>query len=115
MNDDMVVNPPQMPVARKSRAVGESDDVVVATVTRLRGNPGAKVILTLLRPSTGESKDYTLTREIINVPTVKDLNGHREFPVDEAKIGYIHLTQFGEHTTDDFESALQKLKKAGEL
>ncbi len=82
-------------------------------VTRLRGNPGAKVILTLLRPSTGESKDYTLTREIINVPTVKDLNGHREFPVDEAKIGYIHLTQFGEHTTDDFESALQKLKKAG--
>ncbi|MBI5383140.1 MAG: S41 family peptidase [Verrucomicrobia bacterium] len=82
-------------------------------VNRLRGEPGTKVTLTILRPSTAMTKEYTLTREIINVPTVKDLNGHREFPLDEHKIGYIHLTQFGEQTTSDFEEALQKLKRQG--
>ena len=82
-------------------------------VTRLRGEPGTKVTMTVLRPSTGEIKDYTLTREVIGVPTVKDINGRREFPLEENKIGYIHLTQFGEQTTSDFEEALQKLKKHG--
>jgi carboxyl-terminal processing protease len=82
-------------------------------VTRLRGEPGSKVTVTVLSPSTGQIKDYTLTREVINVPTVKDLLGHREFPLDENKIGYLHITQFGELTTQDLEEALQKLKGQG--
>lgn len=82
-------------------------------VMRLRGEPGSKVTLTIYRPSTGMTRDYTLTREVIRVPTVKDIEGHREFTVDENKIGYIHIVQFGEQTTSDFEDALQKLKKQG--
>jgi carboxyl-terminal processing protease len=82
-------------------------------VIRLRGQPGTKVTLTILRPSDGQIKDYTLTREIISVPTVKDLQGRREFPLGENKIGYIALTQFGEQTTQDFEEALHKLKQEG--
>lgn len=82
-------------------------------VTRMRGEPGTKVTLTIFRPSTGMTKDYTLTREVINVPTVKDLSGHRQFQLDETKIGYIHLVQFGEQTTSDFEDAIRKLKKQG--
>ena len=82
-------------------------------VTRLRGEAGSKITLTILRPANNSTKDYVLTRENINVPTVKDLAGHREFPVDDHKIGYVHLVQFGEQTGSDLADALQKLKKAG--
>lgn len=82
-------------------------------VRRLRGAPGTKVTITILRPATGQTRDYTLTREIINVPTVKDLNGRREFLLDENKIGYIQVVQFGEQTMSDFAEALQKLKQRG--
>jgi carboxyl-terminal processing protease len=82
-------------------------------VTRLRGEAGTKVTLTVLRPSSGVVKDYTLTREVINVPTVKDLKGHADFPLDDHKIGYVRLIQFGEQTTTDFEGALHKMKKEG--
>jgi carboxyl-terminal processing protease len=82
-------------------------------VRRLRGDPGTKVSLSIYRPGAGLTKSFTLTREVINVPTVKDIHGHREFPVDEHKIGYVHLVQFGEQTTSDFEEALRKLKKEG--
>ncbi len=82
-------------------------------VFRLRGEPGTKVTVTVLRPSNGEVKDYTLTREIINVPTVKDLEGRREFAVNANHIGYIQIGQFGEQTSQDFEEALKKLKQQG--
>jgi carboxyl-terminal processing protease len=76
----------------------------------LRGEPGSQVIVTVQRPSSGEIKDYTLTRAIIKVDTVKDINGRKEFPLGEDKIGYVRLTQFGEKTTDELEVALKKLK-----
>src|SRR5690606_21731126 len=64
-------------------------------VKHLRGEPGTDVTLSILRPSTGQVKDYTLKRSVIKVDTVKDINGRREFPVDGDKIGYVRLTQFG--------------------
>jgi len=41
-------------------------------------------------------KDYKLTRVVINVDMVKDINGQKEFPLGENKIGYVWLTQFGD-------------------
>lgn len=79
-------------------------------VKKLRGKPGTDVMVTIYRPSTGETKDYKLTRAEIKVPTVKDINGKSEFPVDENYIGYIRITQFGEKTSDDLENALKKLE-----
>ncbi|MBA4149890.1 MAG: S41 family peptidase [Verrucomicrobia bacterium] len=79
-------------------------------VKRLRGEPGADVTLTILRPSNSEVKDYKLTRAVIKVDTVKDINGKREFPISENSIGYIKLTQFGEKTSTDLETALKKLE-----
>jgi carboxyl-terminal processing protease len=104
-----------LPGDRIIKITGKSTEKmpVQDAVNRLRGEPGTKVAITVLRPSSGLVKDHTLTREIISVPTVRDLNGHREFPLDEDKIAYIHLTQFGEQTTADLEEALQKLKKKG--
>src|SRR6266478_4678014 len=75
-------------------------------VKSLRGEPGTDVRLSTLRPSNGEVKDYKLTRSIINVDMVQDANGKKEFSLGENKIGYVHLLQFGEKTSDDLEAAL---------
>jgi carboxyl-terminal processing protease len=82
-------------------------------VKMLRGDPNTDVKITIMRPSSGQVKDYTLTRAIINVDMVKDINGKKEFPLGENKIGYIRLVQFGDHTSDDLETALNKLKGQG--
>jgi carboxyl-terminal processing protease len=79
----------------------------------LRGDPNTEVSMTLMRPSSGQVKDYTLTRAVITVDMVKDINGKKEFPLGENKIGYVRLTQFGEKTSDDLEAALKKLKGQG--
>src|SRR5690349_10401583 len=82
-------------------------------VKTLRGDPGTQVRITIFRPSNGQMKDFTLKRDIINVDMVKDINGKKEFPLGENKIGYVRLVQFGEKTSDDLEAALKKLKAQG--
>jgi carboxyl-terminal processing protease len=82
-------------------------------VKNLRGEPGTKVTITMQRPSTGDVKEYTLTRAIIKVDTVKDINSRKEFPLGADKIGYIRITQFGEKTSDELEEAIKKLKAQG--
>ena len=79
-------------------------------VKRLRGKPGTEVTLTIIRPSTGQTKEYKLVRADIKVPTIKDINGKNEFQVGEDKIGYVRIIQFGEQTADDLEKALSKLE-----
>jgi carboxyl-terminal processing protease len=82
-------------------------------VKRLRGEPGTEVTLTVVRAATGVEKDFKLVRATIKVDTVKDINGHRDFPVGENKIGYVRIKQFGEQTSDDLEKALRKLEGRG--
>ena len=82
-------------------------------VKQLRGEPGSTVTITVERPSTGTMKDYTLARAIIQMTMVKDINGKKEFPLDANKIGYIHITQFGDNTGDELQAALDKLKRQG--
>jgi carboxyl-terminal processing protease len=82
-------------------------------VMRLKGEPGTPVTITVARPTQSQPKDYTLTRAIIRMDTVKDIDGHRTFPLSENKIGYIRVTQFGEQTASDLQDALKKLKKQG--
>src|SRR5215469_2375539 len=80
-------------------------------VKTLRGEPGTEIRLTVFRPSSSKVQDYTLKRAVINIDMVKDINGKKEFPISEDKIGYVRLVQFGEKTSDDLETALQKLKR----
>src|SRR6478672_3264756 len=82
-------------------------------VKNLRGEPGTEVAITIMRPSNGNVKEYKLTRSVINIDMVKDIHGKKEFPLGENKIGYVHLVQFGEKTSDDLEVALRKLKSQG--
>src|SRR5215813_9967231 len=68
-------------------------------VKTLRGDPGTDVSVTVFRPSSGQVNDYKLSRAVINIDMVKDINGKKEFPIGENKIGYVRLVQFGEKTS----------------
>jgi carboxyl-terminal processing protease len=79
----------------------------------LRGPAGAKVGLTLLRPSTKEIKEYTLQRVEIKIQSVK---GERLLPPELTgpfRIGYIRLIQFNEPTADELSKAVDDLQKQG--
>jgi carboxyl-terminal processing protease len=80
-------------------------------VKTLRGEPGTDVKISILRPSSNQVKDYKLTRAVIKMDMVKDINGNKEFPLSDNKIGYIRLVQFGEKTSTELEAALNKLNK----
>ena len=82
-------------------------------VKKLRGDPGTPVTVTIQRPTTGEEKKIALVRAVIHTEMVKDINGKREFPLGDDKIGYIRLTEFGERAGDELEAALNKLKSQG--
>src|SRR6476646_3022762 len=58
-------------------------------VKNLRGEPNTKVTITVLRPSNGMIKDFTLSRAVITVDMAKDVNGKKDFPLADNKIGYI--------------------------
>ena len=79
----------------------------------LRGPAGAKVALTLLRPSTKEIKEYTLQRAEIKIQSVK---GERLLPPELTgpfRLGYIRLIQFNEPTADELSKAIDDLQKQG--
>ncbi|MGA9778394.1 MAG: S41 family peptidase [Verrucomicrobiia bacterium] len=82
-------------------------------VKMLRGKPDTQVTVTIQRPSSGLTRDFTLTRSIINVDMVKDINGKKDFPLGPDGIGYVRITQFGDNTSDELEDALKTLKAEG--
>lgn len=86
---------------------------VEEAVKLLRGEPDTEVTLTMQRPTSGETKDYTLTRAVIKVDMAKDINGKKEFPLLDNKIGYVRLTQFGERVSAELDAALKKMKAQG--
>jgi carboxyl-terminal processing protease len=98
-----------------TRVEGKSveDQPLADVVKLLRGDPGSSVTITVERPSTGAKKDYTLERAIIQMDMVKDINGKKEFPLGADKIGYARITQFGDNTADELETALEKLQQQG--
>src|ERR1700720_2446261 len=82
-------------------------------VNVLRGPPGHKVMLTLLRPSTKEIKEYTLERAEIKVQSVKGARLLDAELTGPFKIGYVRLIQFNEPTADELGKALDALQKQG--
>jgi carboxyl-terminal processing protease len=74
-------------------------------VDRLRGPPRTVVEVGMFRPSTRQRMDLRLTREIIKTNSVA---GARVLP---GGVGYIELTDFSEHTGQQFDDALDGLLK----
>jgi carboxyl-terminal processing protease len=82
-------------------------------VNVLRGTPGQKVTLTVLRPSTKEIKDYALDRAEIKVQSVRGGNLLDPELSGAFKIGYVRLVQFNEPTAEELEKMLDDLQKQG--
>lgn len=82
-------------------------------INLLRGAPGQKVTLTLLRPSTKEVKEYTLERVEIKVHSVKGTRLLDPELTGPFKVGYVRLIQFNEPTADELSKALDDLQKQG--
>lgn len=78
-----------------------------AIIGRLRGKPKTKVLVGLFRPSTQQTLNLTLVREIIRVESVRGVH------VIEDGIGYVQLTEFSDHTAEQFRGALESLLKQG--
>jgi carboxyl-terminal processing protease len=76
-------------------------------VKKLRGDPGTKVTITILRESDDSIKDFVITREIIHVDDIKDPH------IIDDHIGYVRLTEFRENSYNELHQALRKLKAQG--
>jgi carboxyl-terminal processing protease len=82
-------------------------------INHLRGAPGQKISLTLIRPSTKEVKDYALERAEIKVQSVKGVRLLDSDLTGSFKIAYVRLIQFNEPTADELSKALDELQKHG--
>lgn len=84
--------------------IGFSNDKVVKN---LRGEKGTKVDVSIYRPSSKKSIDFSIVRDQINLYSVDAAVMYNQ------DIGYINVTKFAETTTDELNEALDKLSKDG--
>jgi carboxyl-terminal processing protease len=82
-------------------------------IGKLRGEPGEKVTLTILRPATREIKGFTMERAIIKVASVKDAHILSPDIAGDYKVGYLRITQFNEPTAADLDKKLDDLEAQG--
>ncbi|MEP6699212.1 MAG: S41 family peptidase [Verrucomicrobiota bacterium] len=82
-------------------------------VNFLRGTPGQKVTLTILRAANKEIKEFALERTEIKVQSVKGTRLLDAELTGPFKIGYIRLIQFNEPTAEELAKALDDLQKRG--
>ncbi len=73
----------------------------------LRGEANSDVRLTLERPNVKAPLDLVIKRERIEIESVKDAR------IATKGIGYIHIADFQENTTQQVNDALRKLDKEG--
>jgi len=82
------------------------DMSLVEAVKKMRGPKGTKVMLTLRREGVPELFDVAVTREIIQIQSVKSR------PLEKG-YGYVRVTQFQERTDEDLEKAVDRMAKQG--
>ena len=92
----------------KIEGLSTKDMQLADAVKRMRGKPGSKITITIVREGWTEPKDFLITREQIRVHSVKNNQL-------EPGIEYIRLRQFQEQTANDLESALDKYTKEGKI
>lgn len=74
------------------------------SITQMRGKPGTKISLEILRPGKDKPIELTLTREVIVQQPVKwSVMGD---------VGVLNINTFSEHTGDDTRAAMVSIQKA---
>jgi carboxyl-terminal processing protease len=92
----------------KIEGMSTKDMQLSDAVKRMRGKPGSKIVISIVREGLTEPKDYSITRELIQVQSVK--TGELE-----PGIEYIRLRQFQEKTGQDVEAAIEKYNKGKKI
>jgi carboxyl-terminal processing protease len=73
------------------------------SVKRLRGPRGTKVTITIMREGFSKPREFTLTRDVIPIRSVR-------YELMEKEYGYIRLSQFQEKTEGEFDKAIKALE-----
>lgn len=71
-------------------------------IDKMRGEPGSKIDLTILREGENKPLEISLNRAEIKITSVKQ-------KLIDDRFGYVRITQFQENTGADIHKALQKL------
>ena len=85
-------------------------------VTFIKGDPGTKVKLGIIKSGTKDVIYIELTRALIKIQSVKNetpLGRKAEEEINDPRIGYIRLTEFNDNTYSDFKEAIEKYKAEG--
>ncbi len=77
---------------------------LMEAVKRMRGKPGTKITLTIIREGEEKPLKITLTRAVIHVKSVK----HKML---EPGYGYVRITQFQSHTGENLRKAIGELRR----
>ncbi len=101
------------------RADLRADDIVTAIdgqsteglsveecVRRLKGPPGTKVVVSILRRGWLKAREFELTRARITIPTTA-------YDVLPGKIGFLQILHFSEETSREVGEILDKFEKTG--
>ena len=75
-------------------------------VSRLRGETGAPVTLTIFRETMEVPKEFTIVRDIIKVRSVVN-------KIYRNEIGYVKIRSFSKSTSSDLDTALEEMGKKG--
>lgn len=77
-------------------------------ITIMRGNPGSKVSIQLLRKGVSKPLDLVLVRESIKVRSVRS-------SLYQKDVGYLRISSFAERTGKELEDAMKKLSSENTL
>jgi len=77
------------------------DMTLTEAVDKMRGPKGTSVTISVMREGLDKLKDYTITRDIIKIQSVKS-------KLMDENIGYVRISQFQEKTNEDLEKALRE-------
>jgi len=75
-------------------------------VVKLRGRPGSRLALTILREDESRMFEATLTRAVIQIRSIKEARPEAD------GIGYVRVSEFQDHTARDLERSLEGLEKS---
>lgn len=78
------------------------------TIDLMRGEPGTKIVLTILREGVSDPFEVTVTREVIQARSVR-------YQILEPGYGYIRIATFSVDTADEVKNALKRMQSDSNL
>jgi len=80
------------------------DMTLTEAVNKMRGPKGSQVTITIMRDGSDRTRDFTLTRDIVRIKSVK-------YDIMDGDIGYVKISQFQENTASDLDKALREFDR----